>query len=277
MQRMRATGTGGKSWRARLAGIACLSLALLAGPHPASAQAPPQELVVAADVRIGADGSVADYRLDSDLDRRLAERIEREVRGWHFVPVLKDGQAVAAKTRLLLTLEPAAEYGRWTIVDVSPGQPALARRALLMPDYPLAALRAHLGARVVLVLRLDPRGKVAAVHVEQTSLNRPGDDKLAAQWRAIFEEPSVRAARGWKFFPPEDVDGQALGTSFRIPIVFVYYGDRAHRYYPGPVTPAPWLPASADDQSARDALDSGEMQPLDSRFKLQHEVAGRTL
>jgi hypothetical protein len=259
----------------------CLLLAL---PLAVPAQdTPSRELIVGVDVRIAKDGVVADYRLDGVLDRRLAEALRKQVLSWRFEPVLKQGQAVEAKTHLLINLQPApapdsATGSGWQVTDVSLGQPALARRALLMPDYPLAALRAHLGARVVLVLRLDAKGKVKAVHAEQTSLNRPGDDRLAGQWREIFEDVSVRSAKGWKFRPVETVDGEPVGTTIRIPIVFVYYGDRAHRYYPGPIVPAPWLDAEdAQAASARDQLGNGEIQSLDTRVHLREGVVGRML
>ena len=257
----------------------CLAL-LTAGLAPCvvQADAPPNEMIVGADVHVGIDGVVTDYRLDGVLDHGLADRLEREVRGWHFVPPQRDGQPVSSKTRLLITLQPAQEWGHWTIADVSPGEPALARRELLMPDFPESALRAHLSARVVLDLKLAPSGKVEAVHVEQTSLDRPGDAKLATQWADLFAVPSVRAAKSWKFLPPESVDGQPVGTTVRIAIVFPYDVDtiRTHRFYPGPVTPAPWLSAQANDAAPLDALADGAIQPLEARVRLADEVVGHT-
>ena len=256
-----------------------LVLACAGGAHATAATAPPEELLVDAEVRVAADGRVADYRLDGVLDHALAGRIEREVRGWHFVPAERDGRPVPAKTRLLITLRPADGWNRWSVADVSTGRPALARRALLMPDFPESALRAHLSARVVLDVRLAPTGKVDAVHVEQVSLDRPGDPALAAQWADIFGPPSVRAAKGWKFLPPESVDGQAVGTTFRIAIVFPYDVDtlRTHRFYPGPATPAPWLAPPAADAATRQALADGEIQPLEARVRLADAVVGRVL
>lgn len=256
-----------------------LALACAAPTAVPASDAPPAELIVGADVRIGADGTVSDYHLDGILDHALADRVEQEVRRWHFAPVLRDGQPVMAKTRLLIDLQPASEWNRWTIADVSTGEPALARRELLMPDYPESALRAHLSARVLLDVKLDAKGKVEAVHVEQTSLDRPGDPKLMKQWAEIFGAPSVRAAKGWKFLPPESVDGQPVGTTIRIAIVFPYDVDNlnTHRFYPGEVTPAPWLPQQAGDDAQRDALADGGMQALDARVRLADDVVGRTL
>ena len=253
-------------------------LLVLAGmAHAAPHDTPPSEMLVAADVHVGADGAVVDYRLDGTLDHALADRLEHEVRGWRFTPVLRDGRAVPAKTRLLITLQPAQDWGRWTVADVSPGEPALARRAMLMPDFPESALRAHLSARVLLDLKLAPDGKVEAVHVEQTSLDRPGDPKLAAQWADIFGPPSVRAAKSWKFLPPESVDGEPVGATIRIAIVFPYDVDTigTHRFYPGPITPAPWLAAPTD--ATPDALADGQIQALEARVRLADAVVGHVL
>jgi len=112
-----------------------------------------------------------------------------------------------------------------------------------------------------------------------SSLDRPGDPKLAAQWAEIFGPPSVRAAKGWKFLPPESVDGQPVGTTIRIAIVFPYDIDtlRTHRFYPGPATPAPWLSPQVPDDARRDTLADGQIQPLEARVRLADEVVGRTL
>ena len=255
-----------------------IALWCVVAPLAMATDAPPAEMVLAAEVRVAADGTVADYRLDDILDHALADRLEHEVRGWHFVPPLQDGQPASAKTRMVITLQPAQEWNRWTVADVTPGEPALAKRALLMPDYPESALRAHLSARVLLDLKLAPSGKVEAVHVEQTSLDRPGDPKLMAQWADIFGVPSVRAAKGWKFLPPESIDGRPVGTTVRVSIIFPYDVDvaRTHRFYPGPATPAPWLPAQADDGARREAIADGQIQPLEARVRLADEVVGHT-
>jgi hypothetical protein len=245
----------------------------------AAADAPPPELLVDADVRVAADGTVADYRLNGVLDHGLAARIEHEVRQWRFEPVMRDGAPVSAKTQLLISLQPAPEWGRWVVADVSSGRPARARGELRMPDYPESGLRGHLSARVVLDVRLAPNGKVDAVHVEQTSLDRPMDPKLAAQWADIFGPPSVRAAKSWRFLPPGSDDGEPTGTSFRIAIVFPYDIDNlhTHRFYPGPVVPAPWLSAQAVDDARQTTLPDGEIQPLEERVRLAQDVSGHVL
>ena len=242
---------------------------------------PPRELLASVDVHIGIDGSVIDARVDSDLEHDTSVAVQKLVSSWQFVPVQVDGHAVDAKTRVLITFQPAAPGPAplgWKIVDVSLGEPALARRALLMPDYPWSAWKAHLGAQVVLVLKLNAKGKVAAAHAEQINLTSPGDDRLAGQWRDIFRVPSIRAAKSWKFLPAEGLDGEPVETSVRMAVTFVYYGDRAHRYYPGPITPAPWLdPAATTSSEQRPIPGDGKVIPLESRFRLRKDVVGQVI
>jgi len=271
-----------------LAMAACLSVAhataATRGGAPvrtSDATDPPRELLASVDLHIGPDGRVIDARVDSDLEHDTSVAVQALVSSWQFVPVQTDGHTIDAKTRVLITFQPAAPSPAplgWKIVDVSLGEPALARRALLMPDYPWSAWKAHLGAQVVLVLKLNAKGKVAAAHAEQIDLTSPGDDKLAGQWRDIFRAPSIRAAKSWKFLPPESVGGEPVETSVRMAVTFVYYGDRAHRYYPGPITPAPWLdPAAATSAEQRPVPEDGKVVPLESRFRLREDVVGQTI
>lgn len=235
-------------------------------------QAPPRELLVDAMVRVGNDGVVRDYHLESDLRRPLAERVEKAVRGWRFRPVA-GGDASGLRTRVLLTLQPASDKAwedGWKVVDVDLGTPLQARRALLMPDYPLAALRAHLSARVLVAARLNARGKPDAVHAERVDLGAPGGERLAADWREIFVDPALRAAKGWRFVPGP----QLAGTTIRVAVYSVYDGDRAHRYYPGPYSPAPWL---QDDATPDDVPDAGEVRVLDARVHLAQDVVGQVI
>ena len=242
---------------------------------------PPRELLASVDVHIGPDGHVIDARVDSDLEHDTSAAVRKLVSSWQFVPTQVDGHAVDARTRVLVTFQPAAPLPSslgWKVVDVTLGEPALARRALLMPDYPWPAWKAHLGAQVVLVLKLNAKGKVAAAHAEQINLTSPGDDKLAGQWRDIFRVPSIRAAKIWKFIPAESIDGAPVETSVRMTVAFVYYGDRAHRYYPGPITPAPWLErAAAASATERDIPEDGKVVPLQSRFQLREDVIGQVI
>jgi hypothetical protein len=81
------------------------------------------------------------------------------------------------------------------------------------------------------------------------------------------------------------VDGQPVGTSVRVPIVYTIVdssrdaGDSAWQaFVPGPYVPAPWSAVPEAEAIASIAkLGNGEVQPLDSRFKLLDGVIGSML
>ncbi len=257
-----------------------LSFASLAAPVPAVQ--PEYSMQVTGEIEIAPDGSVHGYKLDNGLKPKVRELVAANIDSWKFEPILVDGRAVIAKTRLRMMLEavPVKEGYRLKVSSVWFGEPT--RTSLMNPPrYPQDAARADLGARVVLVLKLDAAGNVVAAHPEQTSLSTKVSGKLADKWRKLFERASIDSASSWKFDVPEIIDGTpAQSSSIRVPVDFIMGSgglDQWRAYLPGPVTPAPWLERQALVAEAAGNLGNGEMQPLDSRFKLKTNVIGATL
>lgn len=268
-------------------GAWALLLALLL-PVAATAEKPVPtfELQVDGAISIGPDGRVLDYEPKSDLSPAIAKIVGDQVRSWTFEPVLVDGRPVIAETRLALELE-AMQSGddgyALRIARVWFGQPAK-RHRMDPPRYPRSAVRARLGAKVVLVLKLDAQGNVIDVFPEQTSLTSAGKESVEEKWREIFEKASIAAAREWKFEITETVNGKPIESSVRIPVVFTLRDDsrrsdtRWQVFIPGPVHPLPWVDSeSLATGPGRDALEDGELQPLSSRFKLKQDVVGKVL
>lgn len=268
-----------------------LALGLLIAPIAAFAAAPAAVLEMNAEgeVQIAPDGHVRDYRLTSELAPAVAQLVDRNVRGWQFEPVLVDGKPVLAKTRMHLQLraepgEGGADQFRVRVIHVGFGGPSHASH-MKPPRYPEQAVRAHLGARVLLALKVDETGKVAEMQPYQTSLDaRASSEQEAERWRHVFEQASLASARQWHFDVAERIDGKPIGTNLIVPLEFAVYDSappasndgRWKAYAPGPVHPAPWMnPAvAASDFSA---LRNGEAQSLDSPFHLKNEVAGSLL
>lgn len=247
---------------------------------------PMYELQATGEIRIGPDGHVRDYELKSDLSPAIAELVDRQVRGWTFEPILVEGRPVIAKTRMQLSLKATPSgNGKYAlrIAHVEFGEPARAHQ-ITPPRYPERAVRAGLGAKVTLVLRLDPQGNVVDVFPEQTSLTAPGSERVANKWRRIFEKSSIAAARKWKFAITETIGGRPIGSMIRVPVTFRLDGEREtpelwQAFVPGPIQPVPWLvdPDSLAAGSERDALEDGDVQSLSSRFKLKQDVVGMVL
>jgi hypothetical protein len=276
----------------RLRGTLLVATITLLALSPAFAQKGAATLDMEADgeVQIAPDGHVSDYRLQSKLGPTLAALVDTKVRGWRFEPVLIDGKPVIAKTAVHIKLkaEPRSDSDDYAvqIVDVNFGSPQRGHD-LKPPKYPEAAIRAGLGAKVLLSMRLDDSGKVVEVQPYQSSLNRrAASEAEAEQWRHLFEKASVVAARTWHYDLSETVNGKPIGTSVMVPIVFSLRGNGMHEptpgewtaYLPGPLHPAPWSnsvrAAVAGDLAS---LPDGQALSMDSRFHLKDNVLGRML
>jgi len=266
--------------------IAALVL-LLALPAGAQAQAEPEySLDATGEIQIAPDGSVHSYKLDKGQKPMVEQALDKSIRHWRFEPITVEGRPVIAQTRMRITLQarPAAngDY-ELKVSNVQFGEPGR-RNKMRPPRYPTEAAMAGLGARVVLVLKLDRAGKVVQQHVEQTSLSaRAANEKVAEDWRRRFEQVSIAAAKHWTFDLTEIVDGKTSESSVRVPVEFFTSRGRGgrdntwSRFIPGPKHPVPWVdPATLASQTGDD-LGNGDVQPLDSRFKLKGDVVGTML
>jgi hypothetical protein len=276
---------------ARRVALAAL-IATAWGAQPAVAQktaATTLEMKAEGEVQIAPDGTVSDYRLQSKLAPAVAELVDKDVRRWQFQPIVVDGTPVVAKTSMHLDLkaEPVDDKDgyRIRVVNVRFGEP---KRSPDMrpPHYPEAAVSAHLGAKVLLAVRLDETGNVTDALPVQTSLDgRASSENEAERWRKLFEQASVTAARSWRYDLGEKINGKTVGTSAIVPVVF-YLTDLASaprpgtwkQYLPGPMHTVPWM---GDRQLAGNeslsALGDGQALSLDSRFHLKDDVIGKTL
>lgn len=267
--------------------ILCTLLVLLLA-WPATAQRPIHAeyvLDVTGDIEIAPDGSVHSYAFDPGLSPEVAKVVGGSVNDWRFEPIAIEGRPVIAKTRMRLSLRavPVAEEFRLQVSNVWFGEPER-RHQMAPPRYPADAARIGLGARVVLVLKLDAEGNVDRVHPEQISLAaRAPNEKIAERWRRRFEQSSAAAARQWEFSVSEIIDGKPVGTTVRVPVEYVIATSRNRddtwrAFLPGPKRPVPWVTDSSIagvDRSSE--LAEGGLQPLESRFKLQTDVVGTTL
>lgn len=275
-------------------GHGLIAAALIAVAAPACAQptAPVLDLQADGEVQIATDGKVSDYRLTSSLTPAVAALVDRDVRSWSFEPILVDGAPVVAKTAMHLSLkaEPSGEKDQYRIriVNVRFGEPRRDSATRMRPPrYPQEAVSAHLGAKVLLAVRLDANGNVTDVQAFQTSLDaRARTEREAERWRHMFESTSIAAARGWHYDLSETINGKTVGTNVIVPVVYSVHEMGApppkpgtwKAYVPGPVHPAPWMTDRqlADHQDVP-ALGDDEALALDSRFHLKDDVIGKAL
>ncbi|MGQ4582353.1 hypothetical protein [Lysobacter sp. F60174L2] len=274
-----------KTWILLLA----LSFAPLAYAGDASstqAAAPIYEITATGDIEIGPDGRVHHYELDKGQTPVIEQALARNIEQWRFEPILVDGRPVIGATRMRISInaEPTAtgDY-QLRVNDVWFGEPSRSAHDLSPPRYPVEALRSNMGAKVVLVLKLDDQGKVIRVHPEQVSLDRGvRNERSAERWRDLFAEASVDVAKHWTFNINETVGGKPVGVSVRIPVTYSLndgYGrftveNTWRQYLPGPRHPAPWVTESAVAATDGMSLKDGQVQPINSRFQLATEVVG---
>ena len=153
------------------------------------------------------------------------------------------------------------------------------------PAYPRSAISARVGARLMVVAKLDARGNVVDVHPYQTSLDRQTrGDGMARRLRGMFERAGLAAVKGWKFTPGEMINGEAIGGSVMVPIWFqITENGRKpsesewRAYVPGPISPAPWVTEESLAQIDTNALGEGDSASLESRFRLTSDVVGKAL
>lgn len=243
---------------------------------------PSFELTAVGTIEVAPDGSVHAYDLETKLGSDVETLVERTVRTWRFEPVLVDGRAVIAKTRMRLELvaEPVDDGYALRVDDVFFG--SVDARNNTPPTFPTTPLREGVGARVILVLQLDATGKVAQIHVEQVSLTKNAGWRAKAL-QAHFIAASRRAAATWTYNIEEFVDGEPAPTTLvRVPIEYSLResGGWTERqaYVPGPIHPMPW--ADTDEgitQEQLDGLAQGDAQPLGSRVRLKDDVVGSVL
>lgn len=266
---------------------------MCAGTLPALAQKGPAVLEMNADgeIQIAPDGHVSALQLHSQLAPSVADVIDRHVRGWRFEPVLVNGVAVTAKTVMHLSLhaEPVPGKDEYTlrVSDVRFGDLGHAVH-MKPPKYPPSAVRAHVGGKVMLAIRVDETGKVVEAQAYQTSLDvRANSEQEAEYYRHVLEQASLVAAREWRYEPTAMINGKAIGSTALVPVSYTLCDmpckgenkDDAWRpLLPGPVHPAPWMnKQEVADNQALSTLKDGQALSLDSPFHLRDSVIGKTL
>jgi hypothetical protein len=252
----------------------------------ADAPRPEFGLTASGDIQIGTEGQVLSYQLDPGLSESVQALVEKSVARWRFEPILVDGRPAVGRTRMNLEVDalPAPDGGyRLTVANVWFGSPRSSGERT-PPGYPKQAVQAGLGARVMLIARIDATGRVVDVHPYQTSLSMIARSGAARRFRQLFEARSIAAVKRWTFSPGEMIGGVPLESTVKIPIVFSIAPQGAPHdpsvwrgYVPGPITPAPWVDENSLTSVDTDALGDGEAAALDSRFRLVDDIRGEAL
>lgn len=232
-------------------------------------------LVVTGTVDIEPDGSVSGYALDQpeQIPEYVRAALAGRVPAWRFEPVLVGGEPVRARSPMSVRMlaKPVGEEGlAISIAGASFGEsgdhstPVRERSA--PPRYPTTPLYDGVQGDVYLLLKVDLKGAVDEVAVEQVNLRTLVPEGRTESMRREFAKASTRAAHRWRWAPTAPGSEPESGYwTFRVPVTFTLGGPGAvpepdygqwQPYLPGPRHRPNWAPES--DASAPDALLAGE-------------------
>lgn len=290
--------------------LACLLLVPMSGTAGKKIEVSNSIMTMRVDgqITIGQAGSVLDYRITTPVQPELQQLLDTAVRKWTFHPVTVDGKPAIAKNYMRVTLA-AREAGRGYVVSVdnvtfrgiSPesstrqdkpsteqGESVVITAKSMRPgDYPSGMMRAGVEGAVLLYVRVSPSGDVEDVIAVQSSLyDVRGRPDVLDKARKLLEDNAISAARRWKFdvavIKPEPT---AADLTVSVPYWYVM-SDNARRENAGQwrvelrseKAIVPWL---LDTRTAQDIgvsdLDSDDVMPLASAFRVPDGVIGKTL
>lgn len=259
-----------------------LALALL-WPVMGSAQNKPLKLEVSGMIAIDHSGAVYDYTIDSILTPEVKQVVDRSVRRWTFEPVMRDGKPVYAKSRMHLTLNALPVANGYALqIDRVNFSGSRVGQSRVPPKYPMEALRASVGASVLVAVRVDQAGDVIdAAAAQSTLLGVRASGRNQELWRKVFEKASVAAVRQWKFQPADVMAGDEPDATVLIPITFTT-GDTPHPSggwrsdLAGPQHPIPWLSTDKQHYDASGLTDSQSLT-LNNPVRLKESMEGKAL
>jgi hypothetical protein len=223
--------------------FAALLLAGAIASSPAHAADGPQVFTAytTGELSIDAEGRVVDLSIDRKrLDVDVMRDVAAQMRQWRFEPILENGRPVAAKAAMNINLvavrDPGVDGFRVAFESVHFRDLAKDRKvkaesgSLASPMYPFEGHQRGVGAKVMLLLRINDQGRVASVAATSVDLlgNIKGDaDRFAYQ----FVQASEKVAARWTFssyrsqsvfvpvrFTPPGTSGERWIRTLRMPI-----------------------------------------------------------
>ncbi len=250
-------------------------MATAAGPREVRKQVE-SSMLVTGEVAITADGRVDTIALDQPekLPPGIVDFVQGQVRDWTFEPVLREGRAVPARSRMSVrVVGKKIDKDRATIAIRNAAFPgpapaegeSVSSKSMRPPSYPPAAANGGATGTTYLVLKIGRDGKVIDVIVEQVNLTVVARENDMVKLRKLFANASLAAARKWTFRPP--TIGELAGAEYwsaRVPCEYLLDGQRPgtaygswQSYVPGPRQSIPWQEDSESASFSPDALAEG--------------------
>lgn len=270
-----------------------LALALACAPWTVAAQSEAEmraqaqaSMVVSGSLDFEPDGTVSAFSLDQKekLPDFVVDIIGQAVTQWRFEPVVVDG--VASPARVLVSLRVVAAPADDGALGISLANATFMYRdsddeserlklfLYLPPRYPSFAMDRNASGDVIMLLKINRKGRVVDSAVEQVNLRQIANARTVHLLRKFFSDSALYAVRHWIFKTPTTGPyGNDPFWTARVPISFLMEGTSTPDadgkwvgYVPGPRQAAPWLGKAAPD--ANDAAPSGSVQLVGSGPRL---------
>lgn len=233
-------------------------------------------LLVAGMLDIETDGSVLAVAIEHQdkLPPAVVTLVRDSARKWRFEPTVVEGQAVRARSPMLVRLVAnKLDNGDYQIALRSASfehndlddHSILGRIEMGPPRYPEIAFRNGVGGNVYLLLKVGRDGTVQDVVAEQVNLRVLGSAPQMRRFRDALADAALVAARKWKFRPPsEGKQAQAPFWTARVPVGYTVGSQHAEgepgrwtSYVPGPRHRPDWFNDSDEIGFSPDALAEG--------------------
>lgn len=254
-------------------------------------------MVVTGHVLIDFDGTVSGWDLDQPekLPSVVTELLERATTVWRFEPVVIDGEARRAKSRMRLRLvAKRLEDGNYRVSiqngyfgkDASQHEPVLPEDTnrpstvkRVMISYPDAAVAMGAQGTVYIALRFGRDGRVQDIITEQVNLRTHGTPQQMERARELLATAAIRSVRRWTFRPPATGDAaNADSWKGRVTVDFTSdteqsaarrqaYG-RWQAYIPGPRQRIPWTDDDLGEHGSPDLFDQDGLQLAEQGYRL---------
>lgn len=250
-------------------GIIILTLLAATAITPALATKPPApmaSMLVTGSISVSAKGWVTHYQLDQadKLPQAVVGMLNTAIPDWRFKPVMRDGKAVPARSRMSLRVLATPVGNQHYRLSLSssffgsynaPG--TLQEDNIKPPKYPRIASGDMVQGIVYLLLRVNRDGHVDKVAARKVNLRNSAEAGEMQTWRHELTRAAVHAARQWRFkIPTKGPEAKQPYWYATIPVEFSAGPDtygRWYTYYPGPVQFIPWADKT---QLARGSIDS---------------------
>lgn len=272
-----------------IAFAAFAGVALASGPAGVRKQTE-ASMLVTGTIDIERDGHVGKYEVDqaAKLPPAATGLIAKAVPAWKFQPIVVDGKAVRARTRMSVRIvAKSVDEGRYEVrvasasfgEDGNPGE-FVSSKDLKPPRYPEVAALSGVRGTVYVVVRIGRDGRVEDAIAEQVNLKVVDSETGMTRWRNSLAKSAVLGARKWTFSPP--TQGEEAGKPFwlaRVPVDFLLHDEKPvqygqwEAYIPGPRQSTPW-PGAMDASLGADAVAAGGMHPIGSGPKLLTSLDG---